>query len=85
METTFVNLKSELTGLKELFDSKGYGTYRTRIKCNCQKEFNHRYGVLVTTNLGSDELIIVKVIRCKACTTQSATSSRTLSEKGGQS
>ena len=75
METTFVNLKSELTGLKELFDTKGRETYRTRLKCNCQKEFNHRDGLLVTTNLGSEELIIVKVIRCKSCFKQT---------KGGQ-
>jgi hypothetical protein len=67
MTTTFVNLKSELTVVKEMFSIDGYKTYRTRLHCNCQKEFNRRDGVLITTNLGSEELIIVKVIRCKSC------------------
>ncbi|MDX9703913.1 MAG: hypothetical protein RBU23_12855 [Candidatus Auribacterota bacterium] len=73
METTFVNLKSELTGLKDRLESNGYKVYRTRLKCNCQKEFNHRYGLLVTTSLGDDEIIIIKAIRCKACAKGGAT------------
>jgi hypothetical protein len=68
METIFVNLKSELTGLKQEYDRKpAYATYRTRLHCNCQPEFNRRYGLLVTCAPDELELVVAKVVVCKQC------------------
>jgi hypothetical protein len=64
LKTTFVNLKSELTREKESHETNGLEVYRTRLKCNCQKEFNRRDGILV---VDGNNCIIEKVIRCKAC------------------
>lgn len=65
MKTTFVSLKSELTAAKEANELRGFDVYRTRLKCNCQKEFNHRDGIIVIDLTGH---VLEHVIRCKACT-----------------
>lgn len=66
MKTTFVNLKSELTAAKQANELKGFDVYRTRLKCNCQREFNHRYGIIVIDP--ATNAVFSKTIRCKACT-----------------
>lgn len=67
MRTQFVNLSSELTALKDLLASVGNTTYRTRLHCHCKPEFNRRDGVLVTSIQGNQEVVLAKLIRCKAC------------------
>jgi hypothetical protein len=64
MKTIFVNRKSELTTAKEAQEALGNDVYRTRLKCNCQKEFNRRNGIIVIDLTGH---ILEHVIRCKAC------------------
>ena len=71
MKTTFVNRRSELTAAKEANELKGFDVYRTRLKCNCQHEFNHRYGVIVIDLTGH---VLEHVIRCKACASASTAS-----------
>jgi hypothetical protein len=67
MNIQFVNQRSEITALKEMLEVAGNKAYRTRLHCNCKAEFNRRDGILVTTKLGDDELVIIKVIKCKQC------------------
>lgn len=72
MKNTFVCRKSELTAAKEANELKGFDVYRTRLKCNCQKEFNHRNGIIVIDLTGH---ILEYVIRCKSCANQSVNQS----------
>lgn len=64
METTFVNKKSELSTAKATFENSGNEVFRTRMHCNCNTEFNRRFGILVVNN---HQHLIAKVIRCKQC------------------
>lgn len=64
MKTSYVNRKSELTAAKEAEEALGNDVYRSRLKCKCQKEFNHRHGLIVIDLTGH---ILEYVIRCKAC------------------
>lgn len=72
METTFVNLKSELTTQKEALEAQGLEVFRTRMNCNCKYPFNFRYGLLVVANQTNE---VARVIKCKSCASAS--------EKGG--
>lgn len=64
MKTTYVSRKSEITDAKETNELRGFDVYRTRLKCNCQKEFNRRDGIIVIDLTGH---VLEHVIRCKAC------------------
>ncbi|MGI6342017.1 MAG: hypothetical protein ACOXZ9_03690 [Bacteroidales bacterium] len=63
----FVNLKSDLTFVKELHEQMGNHVYRTRAKCNC-KGGNIRQAIIAIDP--ATELLDVTVIRCKSCTAQ---------------
>lgn len=64
MRTTYYNLKSELTARKEHSEGLGYNVYRTRTTCQCADGKNRRDAVLVADG----DVIVWKLVRCKACT-----------------
>ena len=64
METTYVNLKSELTGQLDTATASGLETYRTRTRCQCRYPSNRRSAVLCVKG---GELVKV-IIKCKGCT-----------------
>lgn len=64
MLTEFVNLKRELTHQKEVFESIGFSTYRTRALCGCETGRNNRQAIIVINTKHSHKNT---VIRCKAC------------------
>jgi hypothetical protein len=64
MKIIFVKLKIELTGIKEDCEKFGYEVYRTRLYCNCSKEFNRRDGLLIVNDTNT---ITGRVIKCKTC------------------
>jgi hypothetical protein len=63
MKTTFVNLKSELTDIKESCKRIGFEVFRTRLTCACNPDKNSRDGIVVVSN----NQLIARAIRCKAC------------------
>lgn len=63
METTYVNLKSELTQQMDAATAKGLETYRTRALCHCRYPNNRRYAVICTKGT----TMVSMVIKCKLC------------------
>lgn len=68
MKNSFVQLKSQLTFAKELYEAIELKTYRVRTECKCAAGQNMRDGILVLSHEG--DIVLTKVIRCRGCVTR---------------